>query len=186
MKKNTAGQVIGHGMTTISDGSPFAGTVTVFLTLDNGAQAQGTVNAGGGAGVCVLKANGYYTYTPSQAETNANFVAATFKGTGAYTATDVYPTSVQTGDSYARLGAPVGASISADIQALLVTALTESYNADGSPASAAQLLYGIFQLLSEMNIGGTTVTVKKLDGTTTAFTLTLNAAINPTNISRAT
>jgi hypothetical protein len=41
-------------------------------------------------------------------------------------------------------------------------------------------------MMQEMAISGTTMTVKKLDGTTTAMTLTLNDATNPTSITRAT
>ena len=40
--------------------------------------------------------------------------------------------------------------------------------------------------LQESNLSGTTITVKKRDGTTTAFTLTLDDATNPVSITRAT
>jgi len=49
-----------------------------------------------------------------------------------------------------------------------------------------QLLYMIQALLSEKSISGTTLTAKKLDGTTTAGTFTLNDATTPTAITRAT
>lgn len=182
MKKNTSGQVIGAQIITIADGSAFSGTVTVYLTLDDGTQTIGTQ----GSGITTHKGRGYHTYLPSQAETNGNFVSATFTGTGAYPVTISFPTSIQTGDAYARLGPPVLSTISLDIQALFSTAMTESYNADGSPPTPAQALFVIMQLLTEMNIVGTTVTVKKLDGATTAYTLTINNATNPTAISRTT
>ena len=67
----------------------------------------------------------------------------------------------------------------------LSTALTESYAADGSAATAAQLLYLIAQHLNESSISGTTKTVKKLDGSTTAATFTLDDATTPTSITRA-
>jgi hypothetical protein len=66
------------------------------------------------------------------------------------------------------------------------TALTESYAADGATVTPAQALYMIKQMLQEMAISGTTMTIKKLDGSTTAMTLTLNDAVNPTSITRAT
>jgi hypothetical protein len=66
------------------------------------------------------------------------------------------------------------------------TAMTESYAADGATMTPAQALYMIKQMMQEMVISGTTMTVKKLDGTTTAMTLTLNDATNPTSITRAT
>jgi len=66
------------------------------------------------------------------------------------------------------------------------TALTESYAADGAAATPAQLLYLILALLSEFSISTTTLTAKKLDGSTTAATFTLDDATNPTSITRAT
>jgi hypothetical protein len=70
------------------------------------------------------------------------------------------------------------------VLAQFTTALAESYNADGAQATAAQMLYGIFQILTEMNISGTTVTVKRLNGSATAYTCTINDPTNPTSITR--
>lgn len=141
----------------------------------------------------------------------------------------------QTGDCFTRLGAPAGASVSADIagvqsdtndiqtrlpaalvggrmdssvgaaaantltaSALATDAvneiadgvrarqLTESYAADGVAPTLEQALLLIQQMLTEMSIAGTTMTIKKLDGTTTAATLTLNDATTPTSVTRAT
>jgi hypothetical protein len=68
----------------------------------------------------------------------------------------------------------------------LGAALTESYAADGADATLTQLLYEIRGLLSEFAISGTTLTMKKKDGSTTAATYTLNDASAPTAITRAT
>lgn len=65
-------------------------------------------------------------------------------------------------------------------------ALTESYAADGAAATLPQLLYMTLAVLSEFSISGTTLTAKKLDGSTTAGTFTLNDASSPTAITRAT
>ncbi len=70
--------------------------------------------------------------------------------------------------------------------AVLTTAMTESYNADGSPATLAQASYVIMQMLTEISFSGTTATVKRLDGVTTAYTLTINDASLPTSITRST
>lgn len=114
MKKNVASQAIGCQMTTIADGSDFTGAVVVWITGDNGSQAVGSV----GSGACTHEGKGYHSYAPSQAETNYDHIAFTFVGTGAVTKTiQVYPNFPQTGDNFARLGAPAGASISADIAA---------------------------------------------------------------------
>lgn len=64
--------------------------------------------------------------------------------------------------------------------------LTESYAADGVAPTLEQALLLIQQMLTEMSIAGTTMTIKKLDGTTTAATLTLNDATTPTSVTRAT
>lgn len=115
MKKNVAGQKIGAQMVDATTGAAFTSAVTVYVTGDAGTQAVGSV----GAGACTHEGNGYHTYAPAQAETNYDLVAFTFIGTGAVPATvQVFTNFPQTGDGFARVGAPVGASISADIAAI--------------------------------------------------------------------
>ncbi len=70
--------------------------------------------------------------------------------------------------------------------ALFTTQLTEAYAADGVAPTPAQALFLIQQMLTEFAIAGTTNTVKKLDGSTTAATMTLDDATNPTSSTRAT
>ena len=70
--------------------------------------------------------------------------------------------------------------------AVLTTALTESYAADGSAPTLAQAIMLIQQSLHEFAISSTTRTVKKLDGSTTAATFTLDSATAPTSTTRAT
>ena len=50
----------------------------------------------------------------------------------------------------------------------------------------AQAIFLIQQVLTDFAIAGTTKTVKKLDGSTTAATLTLDDGTNPTSITRTT
>lgn len=115
MRKNTAGQVIGAQMISASDGSAFTGSVTVYVTGDGGTQAVGSV----GSGVCTHEGQGFHTYAPSQSETNFDHVAFTFTGSGAIPTTiQIYTNHPQSGDAFARLGAPAGASVSADIAAV--------------------------------------------------------------------
>lgn len=115
MKKNVASQVIGAQMIAAADGSAFTGSVTVHVTGDAGTQATGSV----GSGACTHEGNGFHTYAPAQAETNYDHVAFTFTGSGAIPVTvQVYTSFPQTGDNFARLGAPAGASVSADIAAV--------------------------------------------------------------------
>lgn len=109
MKKNVASQNISAQMTTVSDGSDFTGTVTVTVTKDNGTQTAS-------AGTVTNKGGGETNYAPTQAETNADFISFNFAGTGAITTgLKIYTTFPQTGDNFTRLGAPAGASVSADI-----------------------------------------------------------------------
>lgn len=77
-------------------------------------------------------------------------------------------------------------AVEAAISAAWTTAMTESYSVDESPPTPAQALLMILQMMTEMSISGTTMTIKRLDGSTTAFTLTLNSATLPTGITRAT
>jgi hypothetical protein len=107
--------------------------------------------------------------------------------------------TAQTGDSFARLGAPAGASMSADIAALpdsaavntavddaFTTIMADSVPADGVIPTREQALYMINQFLLERETSGVTVTVNKVDGTTALFTLTLDDDTSPTSITRAT
>jgi len=119
MKKNVSGQVIGAQMVSATDGSAFTGSVTAYVTGDGGTQSAGSV----GSGACTHEGNGYHTYAPAQAETNYNLIAFTFTGTGAVPATvQVFTSFPQTGDNFARLGAPAGVSVSADVAAIKAVA----------------------------------------------------------------
>lgn len=65
-------------------------------------------------------------------------------------------------------------------------AMAESYRADGATATPAQALYEVIAHLGESSIAGTTKTIKKVDGVTTAATFTLDDGTTPTSITRAT
>lgn len=70
---------------------------------------------------------------------------------------------------------------------ILTTALTESYAADGAAPTLAQSLFQLLGREYEFAIAGDTLTVKRLDGVTTAMTFTLAPAGGPfTSITRAT
>lgn len=69
---------------------------------------------------------------------------------------------------------------------ILTTQMTEAYAGDGVAPTLAQALFAILQQAGEFAISGTTITVKKLDGTTTAMTFTLDDATDPTSRTRAT
>jgi hypothetical protein len=89
----------------------------------------------------------------------------------------------QTGDAYAIVNAMKGTDGLAKVS---TDAMTEAYAADGAAPSVQQALFQIMQFLHEASVSGTTVTVKKVNGSTTAYTLTINDATTPTSITRAT
>lgn len=137
MKKNVAGQKIGAQLISATDGSAFTGSVSVYVTGDGGTQ-----NAGGGT--VTHEGNGYHGYAPTQAETNYDHIAFTFTGTGAVPATaQVFTDFPQTGDAYDRLGAPAGASVSADVAAVKTqTAAIETDTQDIQSRLPASLVSG--------------------------------------------
>lgn len=178
-----------------TDGTAFTGAVTVRVTGDNGTQAVGSV----GSGACTHKGSGYHSYAPAAAETNYDHVAFTYTGTGAIPVTvQVYPRAATpsvnvsqiSGDSIAAdnleaaLDGTGGVTLSATLSDLEST-LADSIPADGSRPSVKQALYLLTQFMLERAVSGTTVTVKKPDGTTALFTLALDNATNPTSITRA-
>jgi hypothetical protein len=70
--------------------------------------------------------------------------------------------------------------------AVLTTQMTESYSTDGAAPTLTQSVMLTQQMLYESSVAGTTLTVKKVDGSTTAATATLNDSAAPTSITRAT
>lgn len=68
---------------------------------------------------------------------------------------------------------------------ILTTQMTEAYAADGVAPTLAQALFMIQQFQQEKSVASTTLTVKKLDGSTSAMTFTLDDATDPTSITRA-
>lgn len=64
-------------------------------------------------------------------------------------------------------------------------AMTESYAADGAAPTLAQALFLTQQAVMEVSVSGTTMTIKKIDKSTTAATCTLDSATTPTSRTRA-
>lgn len=175
MKKNTASQVVGAQMVTAADGTAFTGSVTVYVTGDGGTQAVGSVSSG----ACTHEGNGYHTYAPAQAETNYDMVAFTFIGTGAIPATvQVYTTFPQTGDSYARLGAPAGVSVSDDLATIdsnvdaILTDTADMQPKLGTPAGAS--------LAEDLATIDTVVDAILADTGTDGVVVDWSAIVNPT------
>ena len=80
--------------------------------------------------------------------------------------------------------AEIGAA-GAGLTAILTTQMTESYAADGTAPTLAQAIFLIQQSIGDFSISGTTITVKKIDGSTTAAQYTLDSATLPTSRTRS-
>lgn len=105
--KNVAGQEVGAQLLDIDgSGNENSDPVLVYVTLEDGNQALGAT----GGGSATHKGKGYYVYTPTAGETNANHVAYTFVATGAVPVTiQMYPVAAaQSGDAYALLASLLG------------------------------------------------------------------------------
>lgn len=109
------------------------------------------------------------------------FLAATFPTTVAST-TNITGGTITTTTNLTTNNDKTGYALSAAGSA----ALTEGYAADGVAPTLAQAIFAIQQFQQEKSITGTTLTVKKLDGATTALTFTLDSSTAPTSITRAT
>jgi len=71
-----------------------------------------------------------------------------------------------------------------DAADIFTTSMTEAYAANAAAFTFAQGMYAIHQMLMQFGISGTSLTVRKLDNTTTAFVGTLDDATTPTDLKR--
>ena len=72
------------------------------------------------------------------------------------------------------------------VSGVLTTQMTESYRATNAAPTLAQAAFELIAHMGEAGISGTTKTLKKLDGSTTAKTYTLDSSTTPTSITEAT
>ena len=117
--------------------------------------------------------------------TAADNAEAFFDGTGYAGTGNVIPTVTTTTNLTTNNDKTGYALTSAYDFAKGTVAMTESYAADGAAPTPAQALFMIQQFQQEKSISSVTLTVKKLDGTTSAATFTLDDATTPTSITRA-
>jgi hypothetical protein len=82
-------------------------------------------------------------------------------------------------------GNAIGALNNISVSDVLTTQMTESYAADGTAPTLAQAIFLSMQNLQDFSFAGTTQTVKRIDGSTTAATYTLDDAAAPTSKTRA-
>lgn len=75
--------------------------------------------------------------------------------------------------------------VNAESDTAWTSEMADSTTADGTISTREQAVYAILQILTEFSISGTTMTVKKVDGSTTLMTFTLDDGTNPTSLTRA-
>ena len=72
------------------------------------------------------------------------------------------------------------------VSGVLTTQMTESYRATNAAPTLAQAAFELIAHMGEAGISGTTKTLRKIDGSTTAKTYTLDSSTAPTSITEAT
>jgi hypothetical protein len=131
--------------------------------------------------------------------TAADNLESAFDGTGGVTlsvtlGTNAIPAAAIATDAItaAKIAADaIGASelatdaVTEIVTGVLTTQMTEAYNTDGTAPTLAQALFLLISALTEFSISGTTITCKKLDGSTTSMTFTLDSSTAPTSRTRA-
>lgn len=160
-------------------------------TITLAAESAPGLNFFAGATVRIISGTGIDQARTVASSTNANPPVLTLSRNWAVTPSGSITYEVidgELGTTLAEINAEVDTAIAdaAIPTTTLTTAMTESYAADGATMTLAQGIYFLTQMLSEAAVSGTTMTIKKLDGTTTAYTLTLGDATNPTTVTRAT
>ena len=114
-------------------------------------------------------------------------------GTNSISLVDTCTTNTDIGVAGAGLtdlgGMSTGMKAEVNVEAkdvIAIDTIADSYATDGAQPTLVQAVLAIQQHLQEMSISGTTLTIKKPDGSTTAMTFTLDNATTPTSITRAT
>lgn len=184
----TAGVTLANG--AITDAS-LAGNMEIVFETDFATNYNATRNA------WVTNAQDFVGTTASD-PFNAQVVAASVTGAVGSVTGSVGSVTGSVGSVTGAVGSVtgnVGGNVTGSIGALTSAAiadvwstdtLTEAYATDGSAATPAELLYMLWSCVSEFAITSTTITSKKLDGSTTAMTFTLDSATVPTSRTRAT
>jgi uncharacterized tellurite resistance protein B-like protein len=78
------------------------------------------------------------------------------------------------------------AEVNTQVDTAFTTQMADSVPSDGTISTREQALYAILQVLTDFAISDTTMTVRKVDGSTELFTLELNDDTSPTSLTRAT
>ncbi len=96
----------------------------------------------------------------------------------------VYDSWVLDGDLTATMKTSVGTAVTSSVSTLLTTALPDSVPSVGTRPSVQQALYMVTQILTNRAVTGTSMIVRKADGTTTLMEFTLDDPSSPDSITR--
>ena len=151
-------QVAGSGTPTLDFGSALTASNVSFRHYSGGIEIE---NMGAGAGTynMSLEGNGQLVINVNCSATSNISIRGNFTITNNAT----------------------GITITDDARYDLGRTLTEAYATDGSEATQTELLYMIWSAVSQYDISSTTITSRKLDGTTLAMTFNMDSATDPTS-----
>jgi hypothetical protein len=165
----------GNGITALGGGAGHGISTTGGLT-GTGLRVIGGGTSGAGIAITTTSGDGIQS-TP----TAGHAMVLTANGTSKHGAVITGGTA-GTSDGLKLVAGSGGLDLRGDITQ---NAMVEAYAADGSAPTLAQALFLTMQSVGEVSVSGTTMTVKKLDGTTTAATYTLDSSTAPTSRTRA-
>ena len=166
---------------TASGAVAFQYTFAVTTSTNLAALSCTTLTASGTVTYNAFTVTNAMTVSGTTTHTGAVSFGSTFGVTGTTTLNALTVTNATTLSGAVSLGSTLGVTGAITLSA----AMAESYAAVGVAPTPFQALYAILQSLYEVSISGTTLTVKKIDGSTTAATETLNSATAPTSKTRA-
>jgi hypothetical protein len=124
----------------------------------------------------------------TDAVANVTLVGTTTTNTDMRGTNSALPASSYTAPDNAGItsnGNAISALNNISVTDVLTTQMTESYASDGTAPTLAQAIFLSMQNLQDFSFAGTTQTVKRIDGSTTAATYTLDDAAAPTSKTRA-
>jgi hypothetical protein len=195
------------GLATLSAAQAANGTINAnlhrWLTGTPNALASGRVDSSLGAvadaagirsavGLASANLDTQLDALPTGLETAVLVAAAITSdhGSGSYVRNTEPPSAATTAAAVRTELAVELAHVDADVSSRsafdATAALPDAVAADGAMPTAEQALYAIYQFLTERAVVGTTLTVRKPDGSTTLMTFTLDDATAPTSLTRAT
>lgn len=163
------------------------GTGTGQISLNSGAVTAGTVSDKTGYSLTATTGLGNQTanITGNLSGSVGSVTGAVGSVTGAVGSVTGNVDGNVTG-SVGSLATQAKADINAEVvDVLRIDTLPDDYAAHEAQPTFAEAILAIHQFLMDREVSGTSVTVQKPDGTTTALTLTIDSATDPTTIHRS-